>query len=200
MVRRMKESKTPMIEYSELLNKRRAVRDFEDKDVPPEVVQEMIQESCLAPSSMNRQSWRFIIIMDRSMIRRLSDESKMNTLEQILEESDAPRRELISSLRDEAFNVYYNAPCLVYIAGAKSSLRRVEDCSLAACYFMFSAAAKGLGTCWVGLGSNIRDPEVRQAIGIPEDCRIVAPIIAGYPKKIPAPPRRNEPQILKIVS
>jgi nitroreductase len=91
MVRKMKESGTPMVEYFELLKKRRAVRDFEDRDVPLEVVQEIIQESCLAPNSMNRQSWRFIIIMDRSMIQRLSDESKKNTLEQILKESDSPR-------------------------------------------------------------------------------------------------------------
>jgi len=65
---------------------------------------------------------------------------------------------------------------------------------------MFCAAAVGLGTCWVGLGSNIRDPEILEAIGMPEDYRIVAPIILGYPKSIPAAPDRKEPQILKIVS
>jgi nitroreductase len=188
-----------MVEYFELLKKRRAVRDYEDRDVPLEVVQEIIQESCLAPSSMNRQSWRFIIIMDRSMIRRLSDESKKNSLDQILKEPDSPRQGLISSLRDEAFNVYYNAPCLVYIAGAKSSLRRIEDCSLAACYFMFSSAARGLGTCWVGLGQNIKDPDLRRLIGLPDDHEIVAPLILGYPKSIPEPPKR-EPTILKIIT
>ena len=187
-----------MVEYIELLKKRRAIRDFEDRDVPPEVVQEIIQESCLAPSSMNRQSWRFIIIMDRSMIQRLSDESKKNTLEQILKEPDSSRQGLISSLRDETFNVYYNAPCLVYIAGAESSLRRIEDCSLAACYFMFSAAARGLGTCWVGLGQNIKDPDLRRIIGLPDDHEIVAPLILGYPKSIPATPER-EPRIFKII-
>jgi nitroreductase len=141
----------------------------------------------------------FIIIMDRSMIQRLSDESKKNTLDQILKEPDSSRQGLISSLRDEAFNVYYNAPCLVYIAGAKSSLRRVEDCSLAACYFMFSAAARGLGTCWVGLGQNINDPDLRRIIGLPDDHEIVTPLILGYPKSIPAPPKR-EPTILKIIT
>ena len=188
-----------MVEYVELLNKRRAVRDFEVKDVPLEVVQEIIQESCLAPSSMNRQSWRFIIIMDRSMIRRLSDESKKNTLEQILKEPDSSRQGLISSLRDETFNVYYNAPCLVYIASATSSLRRIEDCSLAACYFMFSATNRGLGTCWIGLGQNIKDPHLRRTLGLPDDHEIVAPLILGYPKSIPAPPKR-EPTILKIIT
>ena len=187
-----------MAEYFELLKKRRAVRDFEDRAVPLEIVQEIIQESCLAPSSMNGQTWRFIIIMDRAMIRRLSDESKKNTLEQILEEPESSRRGLVSSLSDETFNVYYNAPCLVYIAGSKSSLRRIEDSSLAACYFMFSAAARGLGTCWIGLGQNIKDPNLRGVIGLPDDHEIVAPLILGYPKNIPAPPKR-EARILKII-
>jgi nitroreductase len=106
---------------------------------------------------------------------------------------------LISSLRDETFNVYYNAPCLVYIAGAELHLRRVEDCSLAACYFMFSAAARGLGTCWVGLGQNINAPDLRRIIGLPDDHEIVAPLILGYPKNIPEPPKR-EPTILKIIT
>ncbi len=188
-----------MVEYFELLKKRRAIRDFEDRDVPAEVVQEIIQESCLAPSSMNRQSWRFIIIMDRVMIQTLSDESKKSTIKQILAEPDSPRKGLLSSLRDETFNVYYNAPCLVYIVGAKSYLRRIEDCSLAACYFMFSAAARGLGTCWVGLGQNIEDSDLRRIIGLPNDHGIVAPLILGYPKSIPALPER-EPTILKIIT
>ena len=187
-----------MVEYFELLKKRRAVRDFDDKDVPLEVIKEIIRESCLAPSSMNGQTWRFIIIMDKAMIRRLSDESKKNTLEQILEELDSPRRGLISSLRDEKFNVYYNAPCLVYIVGAKSALRRIEDCSLAACYFMFSSAARGLGTCWIGLGQNIKDPDLRRIIGLPDDHEIVAPLILGYPKSIPVIQKR-ETRMLKII-
>jgi hypothetical protein len=35
---------------------------------------------------------------------------------------------------------------------------------------------------------------------MPEDHIVVAPIIIGYPKNIPNPPERMEPQILKIVS
>jgi len=37
-------------------------------------------------------------------------------------------------------------------------------------------------------------------MGLPEDHKIVAPIIVGYPKNIPNLPERMEPQILKIVS
>jgi len=74
------------------------------------------------------------------------------------------------------------------------------DCVLAACYFMFSASEIGLGTCWIGLGTSIQDPDLLKLIGMPEDHKIVAPLIVGYPKNIPSPAEKIEPQILKIVS
>jgi nitroreductase len=64
---------------------------------------------------------------------------------------------------------------------------------------MFSAQARGLGTCWIGLGTNIQNPEIRKQIGMPEDYRIVAPIIIGYPRTIPDTPERMDPHILKTV-
>ncbi len=74
------------------------------------------------------------------------------------------------------------------------------DCALAASYFMFSAADRGLGTCWVGLGTNIQDAKIREHVGMPKDYRIVAPIIVGYPKNIPGRPDNREARILKVIS
>jgi nitroreductase len=65
---------------------------------------------------------------------------------------------------------------------------------------MFSAAAKDLGTCWIALGSEIKDLALRREIGMPEDYQIIAPIILGYPKNIPTTPVRNEPNILKLIT
>ena len=185
-----------MSEYNDLLKKRRSVRNFLDRNVPLEVIREIIQESCLAPSSMNGQPWRFIVITDKALIRKLSEESKKNTLEQILNEPASHRRGLIPSLRDEAFNVYYNAPCLVYITGAGSSFRLIEDCSLSACYFMFSAAARGLGTCWIG--GQFDEETVKVALGIPGDVRVVALTPLGYPAETPDP--RAKKPLDEIVS
>lgn len=194
------EKEAEVVDFNDLLMRRRSIRNFEDRDVPLELVRKIIQDSCLAPSSGNGQPWRFIIIRNRGWIQRLSDESKKNFLSYLDKNPDASIKKYETALTKEDFNVFYNAPCLVFILGPKNIQSVYVDCTLAACYFMFAAAAMGLGTCWVGLGSNIRDPEIREAIGIPEDCQIVAPIIVGYPKGVPAPPDRNEPQILKIVS
>ena len=52
----------------------------------------------------------------------------------------------------------------------------------------------------VNLGTEIQDPELKQALGISDGDTIVAPIALGYPEKIPAAPKRKEPDILAIVN
>lgn len=189
-----------MVDFFELLKRRRAVRDYEERPIPLELVMEIIRDSTLAPSSGNGQPWHFVVINDRDWIRRLSDESKRNLVASMDKDPTSPLRRYEALLRDERFNVFYNAPCLVYIVGP-GEVRSVQiDCALAACYFMFSAAARGLGTCWVAQGAAVTDPETLGALGIPSGYRIVAPIILGYPRSIPEIPARKEPQVLKVMS
>ena len=189
-----------MMDFVELLTKRRSIRDFEEKAVPLHIIKQIIKESCLAPSSGNGQPWRFIVVNNREFIKKLSDDSKKNLLSYIEKNRDAPTKKYEAALRNPDFNVFYNAPCLVFIVGSKQIHSLQGDCALAACYFMFSASAKGLGTCWIGLGTNIQEPELLKLIGMPQDHKIVAPLIIGYPKSIPNPPERMEPQILTTVS
>ncbi len=189
-----------MAEFFELLKKRRSIRNFEDKEVPLEIIREIINESCLAPSAENGQPWRFIIVSNRDLIKRLSDESKENIISYIEKNPDSPIKNYETTLRKQNFNIFYNAPCLVFIVGSRKVRTLRVDCALAACYFMFSASARGLGTCWIGLGMNIKDPNLLKLIGMPEDYKIAVPVIVGYPKSIPSPPKRKEPQILKIVT
>ncbi len=188
------------MEFQELLKNRRSIRDFQEKEIPLDTVTDIIRESCLAPSSGNGQPWQFVVINRKETMKRLSDESKKNLLSDIAQNPDSPAKKYEDILRNEEFNVFYNAPCLVYVIGPQDHRLLDVDCSLFACYFMLAAAARGLGTCWIGLGTNVRNQELMREIGIPEDCRIVAPIIIGYPTSIPEPSERNKPRILKVVS
>jgi len=185
--------------YETLLRRRRSIREFEERDIPPDVVMEIIRESCLAPSAMDGQPWRFVVVHNRRWIKRISDESKKNHLRDIANNPSSPLIRYVDRLRDEAFSVFYNAPCLVFIVGPRNVPSLAVDCALAASYFMFAATARGLGTCWVGLGANISNRKMLEAIGIPGDCRIIAPLILGYPLSIPDPLDREEPKILKIL-
>ena len=187
------------MDFETLLKNRRSIREFQDKEVPLSVVKEIIQDTCLAPTASNRQPVRFIIIKDREQIRILSDESKKSLLDDLIQNPQLPLKEYEATLRDVHFNVFYNAPCLVLFVGPKNVHFLDVDCGLTAAYFMFSATARGLGTCWIGLGAHVRDKKILDEIGVPSDCRIVAPIIIGYPTSIPPASERHAPDILKII-
>jgi len=186
--------------FQSLMKQRRSIREYKEKDVPISVIRELIADACEAPSAGNRQPWGFIVISNRELIGRLSEESKKNLLEDMKVIRSPILRMYRPVLKNPDFNVFYNAPCLVYITGPTVVHSVPADCSLAAAYFMFSAAERGLGTCWVDLGAYIKDETLLDEIGLPKDYRIMAPIIVGYPKTIPARPPRNEPRILKIVT
>lgn len=187
------------MDFSTLLKNRRSIRDFLDQEVPLATVKDIIRDSRLAPTASNRQPCRFIIIRDRELIKRLSAESKRSLLEDLARNPDSPLKQYEAALRDETFNVFYNAPCLVCIIGPRHLYSLDVDCGLTAAYFMFAAAARGLGTCWIGLGGHIRDRKTLGEMGVPEDCRIVAPIILGYPVHVPEASERRDPEIIKVV-
>jgi nitroreductase len=188
------------MELEELFIKRRSVRNYQDRAVSVELIRELINESTLAPNAGNEQPWKFIIINDKKMLKRISDESKKNILARIANNPNDYAKRYQGMLQNEAYNVFYNAPCLVFILGSSHLKNLYIDCTLAASYFMMVATSRGLGTCWVNLGTEIHDPEMIKELGIPEDCTIVAPLIVGYPEKILPIPRRKEPDILRIIT
>jgi nitroreductase len=194
------EKEKATMNFPELLAKRRSVRDYQNREVSPEVVKDILKDTCFAPSSGNGQPWQFIVVNHKEWVHKLSDESKKNFVAAIEKDPNSPLKKYEANLRSKDFNVFYNAPCLVYIGGPKDIRSLHLDCSLAGCYFMFAATARGLGTCWVNLGIEIRDPEIQKAIGMPADFRIVAPMALGYPNVVPELPGRNQPQILKTIS
>ena len=187
------------MEFKALLTNRRSVREFQSKEVPLSIVREIIQDTCLAPSARNSQPCKFVVVQSRDFIRRLSEDSKKNLLSDLHENPESPLVNYESVLKDEQFNVFYNASCVVYIVGPKNHPSLDVDCALTAAYFMFAATSRELGTCWVGLGSHIRDPRILEEMGVTRDCRIVTPIIIGYPTNIPPALDRHAPDIVKII-
>jgi nitroreductase len=187
------------MDFKTLLINRRAIRDFQNKEVPLSVIKEIIQDTCLAPTATNRQPCKFIIIRNRDYMKKLSDESKKTLLSDLERNPESPLKQYEPRLRDEQFNVFYNAPCLVYVVGPTEVQSLDVDCGLTVAYFMFSATGRGLGTCWIALGSNVRDRKLLDDMGVPADHRIVAPVIIGYPTSIPTASERHAPDILKII-
>ncbi|MBF8263716.1 MAG: nitroreductase [Parachlamydiales bacterium] len=184
------------MDFLELLKNRRSVRSFENRKVPLQLLHAIIHEACFAPSAMNQQPWRFIIIQNTDLMKRISDENKKNMLLEIQNNPASLLKPYETIFKTNHFNIFYNASSLILICG-KRHFSLHEDCSLAAAYLMFSATEKHLATCWIGFGVTIIDPELRAEIGLTDDLEIVAPIAIGYPTSIPECPKRSAPVILK---
>ncbi len=187
------------MDFKTLLTSRRSIRDFQNREVPLSIIKEIIQDSCLAPTAGNGQPCKFIIVQNRDYIRILSDESKRNLLSDLERNPNSTIKNYEAYLHDEKFNVFYNAPCLVYVIGSKNLHSLDVDCALTVAYFMFSATSRGLGTCWIGLGAHIRDRKILDDMGVPVGYHIVAPVIVGYPTSIPPASERHAPDIVNII-
>jgi len=187
------------MDFNEIMQNRRSVRDFEDKEVSTDLLKELVTTCTQAPNASNRQQWKFLIVNSKEMMKKISDASKAVMIAGIEGNPNSPMQGYLETLKNEEFNVFYNAPALVCFVGKIKQATVSMDCALAASYFMFSAVEKGLGTCWVAQGAEARDPDLLAELGMPEGFRIWAPIIVGYPKSIPPMPERNDPDILKII-
>lgn len=65
--------------YYKEINKRRSVRDFSDKKIPKEVIENIIKTAGSAPSGAHKQPWTFCVISDKelkSKIRELAEKEE----------------------------------------------------------------------------------------------------------------------------
>lgn len=60
-------------EFCQFMNKRRTVRDFSDKPVPLEVVENIIMTASSAPSGANKQPWSFCVVCDPELKRQIRE-------------------------------------------------------------------------------------------------------------------------------
>lgn len=58
-------------EFYELMDRRRSIRDFSDEPVPKELIETAIRTASTAPSGAHRQPWRFVVVGDPEIKRKI---------------------------------------------------------------------------------------------------------------------------------
>ncbi|MFZ2470981.1 MAG: nitroreductase family protein [Methanothrix sp.] len=80
---------------------RRSVRDYLPDDVPDDVIRELILAGTYAPSAANKQPWRFVVIKNRVLIKKLSGKAKELWMEQAAKSSQPELKSLASMVSRE---------------------------------------------------------------------------------------------------
>ncbi len=129
-----------------------AVRKYQDKLVPPDLVRRIIEAGRLTGSSMNGQPWRFIVIDNRDTLRQLGALARTGPY-------------------------VAQAPVAVVVVIEKTKFA-VSDASRAVQSMILTAWSEGVGSNWVGfLGLT----DVKSLLRIPDDLDVLAILPFGYP-------------------
>jgi len=151
----------------DLILSRRSIRRYEDKDLPEEVLQQILEAGRQAPSAVNRQPFRFIVVNDHDLLKNLCD----NLINRFVK----------------------HAPIVIVgCADVKSLLTgkwAIVDTSIAMQNMVIAAWALGIGSCWIG-GCN--EKEIKKLLKIPDKWKFVALLTLGYPAEQPKPRRKRQ--------
>ena len=151
------------MDFYEVIRTRRSIRSYKPDPVPEDVLNRVLDAARIAPSGSNRQPWKFIIVKDEELKRRLVSACGNQSFI-----AEAPLVIVACG-----YNIHYNR------GGYMGDMSMLIDVSIAFTHLILAARAEGLGTCWIGAFNN---EEVKKVLDIPDDVNVVAITPLGYPK------------------
>jgi len=131
-----------------------AVREYQDRPVPDDVLHRVIEAGRLSASARNQQEWHFVVVRDREGLRKLG-----------------------SLVRTGPYSA--GAAAAIVVACAKNEYA-MSDASRAIQSMILVAWADGVGSNWTGFGGI---EGVRKELGIPDAYDVLAVLPLGYPKR-----------------
>src|SRR5215510_12357398 len=129
-----------------------AVRSYQEKAVPPEVIRRIVEAGRLTGSAMNSQPWHFIVVEDRDVLRQLGALARTGP--------------------------YVAQAPLAIVVAIESTKFSVSDASRAIQSMILTAWSEGIGSNWVGFFGL---DDVKSLLGIPKDLDVLAIVPFGYP-------------------
>lgn len=141
---------------------RKSVRSFTSEPVSQEHIEAMLKAAMAAPTAVNYQPWRFVVVTDRA---------QLDAMAEILPYAKMLRQ----------------APLAIVVCGETTWFEGREnpywqqDCSAATENLLLSAEALGLGAVWTGVYPNMQLAEpLGEFLGLPETVQPLCAIPIGH--------------------
>ncbi|SPD72191.1 Nitroreductase [uncultured Desulfobacterium sp.] len=142
----------------EKIRSRRSIRKFTVDDVDEKTVDLIIEMGTWAPSGINNQPWRFVIVRDQHIRNEISTQTRYSKIIQ-------------------------NAPvCIAVFLDHSRSYNYIKDVqAIGACLqnMLLTIHHLGLGGVWLGEILKNRQ-EVEKILGVPEGMELMAVIALGH--------------------
>ena len=132
-----------------------AVREYEARPIPADVLRRIAEAGRLTASGGNQQPWHFVFVTNREALEELG--------------------RLVKTAPYVA-----TAAAAIVAAGERDNPIAVADVSRAIQSMILTAWADGVGSNWTGFASL--EP-VREAVGLPETYKVFAVLPLGYPMR-----------------
>jgi nitroreductase len=149
-----------------------AVRSYQDKPVPDDVVRHIVEAAHLTASSMNLQPWHFVVVQDPNLLKQLGTAVKTGPY-------------------------IAQAPLAVAVAYEKESRFGVSDASRAIQDMMLAAWEDGVGSNWTGFGGL---EDAQKLLNIPDAFDLLAVIPFGYPAQQVGRGKKQRKPLGEVVS
>jgi nitroreductase len=150
-----------MMDVIQAIKLRKSVRSFSDKNVESQTLVDVLEMARIAPSFLNRQEWRFVIVRDVETRKKLVEIAKCSSI--ILESP------IVIIGCGKPFNQITDTD--------QSS--NIIDTAIALDHVSLAAIEYSLGTCWTSI---FDESKVKEILGIPKEVNVVALMALGYPK------------------
>jgi len=195
----------------QLMRSRRSCRNYEDKPVPMETLNDLIKIGISAPSGSNVQKWSFSVLPDRETVlsmgkyvmkyfkklNRLSESYPLRLISYWFSNDELGQyynnyynrvKEAIHMFENENIDtLFHGATAAILIGGniEKYSGTPLEDALLASQNILLAAHSMGLGTCLIGFAVEAmkRDESIKEQLGVPKSESIYSVIGIGFPKE-----------------
>lgn len=158
------------MEALKVLKERRSIRKYQKKEVPKNIIEDIIDCARFAPTAINIQPWEFIVITDKEM------------------------REKIADITDYGKFIKEAPVCVAVFC--KDTKYYLEDGSAATTYILLAAKAYGLGSCWVAGDKKLYAEKIREILGVPSGYKLISLISIGYSDEEPKPNKRELKEVL----
>jgi len=157
-----------------VIARRYACRAFQDTPVPADLLRAVAEAGVRAPSAVNRQPWRLIVLADKQGL----DEIGHVGLENLRAADEAG----YARIQSRGGTLLYNAPAMIIVATQPmpGSFPVELDAGIVVSHLALAATSLGLDTCIVAMPGVAFQDESLQARYIPAGFTFSIALLLGY--------------------